>query len=159
MQIACRMTHPVANLFHYYSAPKRPLNTYMLYSNTVRTQIRQENPEFSVGDIVSFDNTVICQAFSFFPHISRCILRLLQSKEISRRYKKISADEKSKFEAKAKTAKEKYKEEMAEYEKKKPKSKIKVVESKKKKPEPESESSESEDSDDSDDSDSESDSE
>merc|ERR1712194_239745 len=121
------------------NAPKRPMNAYMLYANSVRAQIRKDNPELSIGDT---------------------------SKEISARYKKISADEKAELEVQVAKAKEKYKKEMAVYEitepkeTKKSKSKGKSVESKKKKnkPEPEPESSESEESDDSDDSDSDSDS-
>ena len=94
----------------------------------------------------------------------------MQSKEISSRYKALSADEMAKWKSKVDTAKEVYKKEMAEYEKthpkedKKPKAKKPAEgKKKKKKPEPESESSDSEeesadDSDDSDDSDSDSDS-
>merc|ERR1712161_132816 len=107
------------------NAPKRPMNAYMLYANSVRAQIKKENPDLSMGDI---------------------------SKETSVRYKQITGDERSKLEEKVKASKERYKKEMAEYdipepnEMKKSKSKSTTVESKKekKKPEPESESSESE---------------
>jgi len=123
------------------NAPKRPMNAYMLYSNSVRAKVREENPELSITDV---------------------------SKEIGARYKKLGADEKAKLKAKVDSAMEVYKKEMAAYETSKPKEekkqKAKAVESKKKKkkkPEPEPESSDSDDSDDSDgldDSDSESDS-
>jgi len=117
------------------------MNAYMLYSNSVRAKVREENPELSITDV---------------------------SKEIGARYKKLGADEKAKLKAKVDSAMEVYKKEMAAYETSKPKEekkqKAKAVESKKKKkkkPEPEPESSDSDDSDDSDgldDSDSESDS-
>ena len=129
--------------------PKKPMNAYMLYSNSVRARVREENPGLSLGDV---------------------------AKEIASRYKTISADEKAGWQAKSDAAKEVYKKEMAKYDltrppetkaKKNPASAAAAVkkkstdkeEGKKKKPEPEPESSEESDdseseSDDSDDSDS-----
>jgi structure-specific recognition protein 1 len=121
------------------NAPKQPMNAYMLYSNSIRAKIREENPGMSLGDV---------------------------AKEIASQYKTISSDEKAKWQGKADAAKEVYKNDMANYKpadaavvKKKP---ITKAEGKKKKTEPkpgsseESDESESE-SDDSDDSDSDSD--
>jgi structure-specific recognition protein 1 len=123
------------------NAPKQPMNSYMLYSNSVRAKIREENPGFSVGDV---------------------------AKEIASRYKTISAEEKARWQSKADAAKEVYKKEMARYNLTKPVAVVKKKpdakpEGKKKKPAPTPESSEesdeseseSDDSDDSDDSDSE----
>eukprot|EP00578_Thalassiosira_sp_NH16_P002941 CAMPEP_0181137534 /NCGR_PEP_ID=MMETSP1071-20121207/33756_1 /TAXON_ID=35127 /ORGANISM="Thalassiosira sp., Strain NH16" /LENGTH=835 /DNA_ID=CAMNT_0023224293 /DNA_START=149 /DNA_END=2656 /DNA_ORIENTATION=+ len=131
------------------NAPKRPMNAYMLYSNSIRAKIREDNPELTMGGI---------------------------AKEIGARYKNISESQKAMWQAKAEEAKEVYKKQMAKYELTKPKEeeetkpkKLKMkakaaAESKKKKkkqPEPEPESSEDSDSDsesvdDSDDSDSDS---
>ena len=36
------------------NAPKRPMNAYMLYSNSIRAKIREDNPELTMGGIVSF---------------------------------------------------------------------------------------------------------
>ncbi|KAL3792936.1 hypothetical protein ACHAW5_006843 [Stephanodiscus triporus] len=123
------------------NAPKQPMNAYMLYSNSVRAKIREENPGISVGDV---------------------------AKEIGSRYKTISAEEKAGWQSKADAAKEVYKKEMARYNLTKPVAVVKKkpdakLEGKKKKPAPTPESSEesdgseseSDDSDDSDDSDSE----
>ena len=35
------------------NAPKRPMNAYMLYANSVREQVREENPDLSMGEVVS----------------------------------------------------------------------------------------------------------
>lgn len=35
------------------NAPKRPMTAYLLYSNDIRKQVKEENPDFSFGDIVS----------------------------------------------------------------------------------------------------------
>ncbi len=35
------------------NAPKRPMNAYMLYANSVRSQIREENPDMAMADVVS----------------------------------------------------------------------------------------------------------
>jgi hypothetical protein len=35
------------------NAPKKPLNAYMLYGNSVRSQIREENPDLSMPEVVS----------------------------------------------------------------------------------------------------------
>jgi len=111
------------------------MNAYMLYANSIRASVREENPDLAMGEV---------------------------AKEIGTRYKAMGDEEKAKWQAKADKAKEAYKKELAEYEKsnpkkaddKKPKAKKKVEEQKKKKkkaaPEPEPASSE-EDSDDSDD--------
>ena len=115
------------------NAPKRPKNAYMFYANSVRAQIREENPDLSMPDV---------------------------SKEIGMRYKALSEAEQAKWQAKADAAKEVYKKEMVEYEKTKPDvAKKSDKMKKKKKPEPKQESSDSSDSsesdaDDSDDSDS-----
>ena len=34
------------------NAPKRPLNAYMLYGNSVRGHIRDEFPDLSMGEVV-----------------------------------------------------------------------------------------------------------
>lgn len=99
-----------------------------------------------------------------FSSKSHYLHHCLKSKEIGSRYKKISAEEKAKWQTKADAAKEAYKKVFAEYEKNKPKEekpskKAEGKKKKKKQPEPKPESSESEESaDDSDDSDSDSDS-
>lgn len=33
--------------------PQRPMNPYMLFANSVRAQVREENPDMSMGDVVS----------------------------------------------------------------------------------------------------------
>lgn len=38
------------------NAPKKPMNAYMLYANSVRTKVREENPEMSMGEVVSLMN-------------------------------------------------------------------------------------------------------
>lgn len=110
----------------------------MLYANSIRAQVREENPDLAMGDV---------------------------AKEIGSRYKTMSSDEKAKWQAKADAAKETYKGVLAEYENnkpaeeetKKPKAKaakkVEVKKKKKKQPEPEPPSSSEEDDDDSDDSD------
>ena len=35
------------------NAPKKPLNAYLLYANSVRAQIREENPDMSMTQVVS----------------------------------------------------------------------------------------------------------
>lgn len=35
------------------NAPKGPMNAYMLFSQSVRDEIKAENPDFKMGDIVS----------------------------------------------------------------------------------------------------------
>ena len=35
------------------NAPKRPMNAFMLYSNSIRQQVKDENPDMKMGDIVS----------------------------------------------------------------------------------------------------------
>ena len=35
------------------NAPKKPMNAYMLYANSVRAQVREENPDLSMGEVVS----------------------------------------------------------------------------------------------------------
>ena len=42
------------------NAPKKPLNAYMLYANSVRAQVREENPDLSVTDVVSIRIDVHC---------------------------------------------------------------------------------------------------
>mmetsp|Transcript_15934 Transcript_15934/g.32250 ORF Transcript_15934/g.32250 Transcript_15934/m.32250 type:complete len:723 (+) Transcript_15934:271-2439(+) len=75
------------------NAPKRPMNAYMLYANSIRSKVREENPELSMTDV---------------------------TKEISTRFKQISDEEKAKWQGKADAAKEVYKKQMVEYEKNKP---------------------------------------
>ena len=87
------------------NAPKLR-NAYVLYSTSVRAQIREENPDLSFGDV---------------------------AKEISSRYKAFDADEMAKWQSKADAAKEVYKKEMAEYEKTRPKEKTAEKSSAKKK--------------------------
>eukprot|EP00970_Alexandrium_tamarense_P020835 scaffold15735_cov193-Alexandrium_tamarense.AAC.2 len=108
--------------------PQRPMNPYMLFANSVRAQVREENPDMSMGDV---------------------------SKEIGIRYNAIDEEEKAKWQSKADAAKEVYKKEMAQYEKtkpqtekspSKPKTKAKdTVVKKVTKPEPKSESEDSDD--------------
>jgi len=110
------------------NAPKRPMNAYMLYANSVREQVREENPDLSMGEV---------------------------TKEISQKYKSLDEDEMAKWKGKADEAKEEYKKELAVYEKSKPKEDKKKSEKKpskkkqpikEKKPEPKPSSSDSEDS-------------
>lgn len=35
------------------NAPKKPMNAYMLYANSVRAQVREENPDMSMAEVVS----------------------------------------------------------------------------------------------------------
>ena len=37
------------------NAPKRPMNAYILYSNSIRSKVREENPDLAMGEIVSSD--------------------------------------------------------------------------------------------------------
>eukprot|EP00986_Skeletonema_menzelii_P009863 scaffold4599_cov138-Skeletonema_menzelii.AAC.9 len=109
------------------NAPKRPMNAYMLYANSVREQVREENPDLSMGEV---------------------------TKEISQKYKSLDEDEMAKWKGKADEAKEEYKKELAVYEKSKPKEDKKSEKKpskkkqpiKEKKPEPKPSSSDSEDS-------------
>mmetsp|Transcript_8785 Transcript_8785/g.13166 ORF Transcript_8785/g.13166 Transcript_8785/m.13166 type:complete len:825 (+) Transcript_8785:209-2683(+) len=111
------------------NAPKGPMNAYMLYANSVRAQVREENPDLSMTEV---------------------------SKEISQKYKSLDEDEMAKWKGKAGEAKEDYKKKLAAYEKskpadekkseKKPSKKKPGKEKKEKKPEPEPASSDSEDS-------------
>ncbi|KAL7548504.1 hypothetical protein ACHAWF_011782 [Thalassiosira exigua] len=75
------------------NAPKRPMNCFMFYANSVRGQIRQENPHLSLGEV---------------------------SKEIGMRFKAISVEERAKWQAKADAAREDYVRQLAEYKKLKP---------------------------------------
>mmetsp|Transcript_2163 Transcript_2163/g.3395 ORF Transcript_2163/g.3395 Transcript_2163/m.3395 type:complete len:826 (-) Transcript_2163:72-2549(-) len=111
------------------NAPKGPMNAYMLFANSVRAQVREENPDLSMTEV---------------------------SKEISQKYKSLDEDEMAKWKGKAGEAKEDYKKKLAVYEKskpadekkseKKPSKKKPVKEKKEKKPEPKPASSDSEDS-------------
>eukprot|EP00985_Skeletonema_marinoi_P013633 scaffold6789_cov206-Skeletonema_marinoi.AAC.17 len=111
------------------NAPKGPMNAYMLFANSVRAQVREENPDLSMTEV---------------------------SKEISQKYKSLDEVEMAKWKGKAGEAKEDYKKKLAAYEKskpadekkseKKPSKKKPVKEKKEKKPEPKPASSDSEDS-------------
>jgi len=35
------------------NAPKKPMNAYMLYANSVRAKVREENPDMSMAEVVS----------------------------------------------------------------------------------------------------------
>ena len=35
------------------NAPKRPMNAYMLYANSVRAQVKEDNPDMPVTEVVS----------------------------------------------------------------------------------------------------------
>lgn len=130
----------------------------MLYANSIRAQLRKDNPDLAMSELVRY-GYVFCNRYHpriSSPHIS------FQTKEIGNRYKSISVEEKAKWQAKADAAKEVYKSDLAKYQKakatadKKPTAKTEI----KKKPEPESDSSEASDAsseDDSDESDSDSD--
>jgi len=62
------------------NAPKRPMNAYMLFANSVRAKVREENPDMGMGDVVSLrtgslsnfrSSRALCtSSFSnaFFPH-------------------------------------------------------------------------------------------
>jgi len=78
------------------NAPKRPMNSYMLYSNSVRSQIREENPEMPTQNIM---------------------------KEISNRFKLLNEEDQKKWKDKADKVKEVYKKDVEAYEKTKPKEK------------------------------------
>lgn len=68
--------------------PKKPLSSFMLYSAALRATIKAENPEFSIGDI---------------------------GKELGRRWKELSSEDKAPFENDAKRLKAEYVEKMKAY--------------------------------------------
>ena len=70
------------------NASKQPMNAYMLYSNSIRAKIREENPSIFLGSV---------------------------AKQIGSQYKTICADEKAVWQSKADVAKEVYKKERTKY--------------------------------------------
>ena len=63
------------------NAPKKPLSAFFLFSNSQRAAVRAENPEFTIGDI---------------------------GKELGKRWKEISSEDKEPLEAEAKRLKAEY---------------------------------------------------
>lgn len=51
------------------NAPKRPMNAYMLYANSVREQVREENPDLSMGEVVS-----VLDSCAFSVYLCVCVL-------------------------------------------------------------------------------------
>merc|ERR1712129_368535 len=73
------------------NAPKRPMSAYFLFMNSVRPEVRKENPEATIGDI---------------------------AKIMGKMWGEIGADKKAKFDKDAAAAKKKWEMEKAAYEKK-----------------------------------------
>jgi len=73
-------------------APKRPITSYMFFSQEKRNEVKNDNPDASFGDL---------------------------GKIIGNLWKNISPEEKEKYEKKAREDKERYKREMEEFERKK----------------------------------------
>ena len=72
------------------NAPKKPMTAFFLYAATQRANIKDTNPEFSIGDI---------------------------GKELGRRWKELSSEAKEPFESDAKRLKAEYDEKMKAYKK------------------------------------------
>ena len=59
------------------NAPKKPLNAYMLYANSVREQVRQENPGMAMAEVVSAIPSCIYFILAFFnAHTSYLLLEI-----------------------------------------------------------------------------------
>lgn len=70
------------------NAPKRPLSSYLFFSTEKGKEVRQEHPDWSVGDV---------------------------SKEVGRMWRELSDEDRVEYEEKASEAKERYQEEMKSY--------------------------------------------
>jgi hypothetical protein len=73
------------------NAPKKPLTSFMLFSNENRSRIQKENPSMTFGEL---------------------------GKKIGELFRGLSSSEKQKYEDMSKKAKEQYKKQMQEYENK-----------------------------------------
>jgi HMG (high mobility group) box len=71
------------------NAPKKPLTSFMLFSNEVRSQIKKENPDMTFGEL---------------------------GKKIGELFRALSNEKKQKYEDMAKREKERYKKALMEYE-------------------------------------------
>jgi HMG (high mobility group) box len=71
------------------NAPKKPLTSFMLFSNEVRSEIKKENPDMSFGEL---------------------------GKKIGELFRALSSEKKQKYEDMAKREKERYKKALMEYE-------------------------------------------
>ena len=74
------------------NAPKKPLSSYMLFSNHIRSSIKDDNPDIKFGDM---------------------------AKAVAEKYKKLNDKERAKWNEKADTEKKRYEQEMEAYKKKK----------------------------------------
>ena len=74
------------------NAPKKPLSSFMIFSNEVRAQIKKDHPEMTFGEL---------------------------GKKIGELFRALSSDKKLKYEDLAKKEKEKYKQAMIAFENKK----------------------------------------
>jgi hypothetical protein len=72
------------------NAPKKPLTSFMLFSNEIRSQIKNENPSMSFGEL---------------------------GKKIGELFRALSSDKKQKYEDMSKREKERYKKALLEFEK------------------------------------------
>ena len=73
------------------NAPKNPMSSYMLFSNHIRASVKEDNPGIKFGDI---------------------------AKEVSKKYKKFTDQDRDKWGGKAEEDKKRYQHEMAAYKKK-----------------------------------------
>jgi HMG (high mobility group) box len=71
------------------NAPKKPLTSFMLFSNEVRSRIQKENPSMSFGEL---------------------------GKKVGELFRGLSGSEKQKYEDMSKNEKERYKKQMQEFE-------------------------------------------
>lgn len=94
------------------NAPKRGQSSFMFFSNEVRSKVKEENPEFSFGEIVS------CRVLKGIAHGGKpgsLVLFGFQGKKIGAMFKALEPEEKSKYEDLAKKDKERYTREMEAY--------------------------------------------
>ncbi len=70
------------------NAPKKPMTAFMLFSNEMRSKLKEENPDLSFGDL---------------------------AKLVGQKYKELSSDQMAIYEVKVKKDKERYNNEMANY--------------------------------------------
>ena len=71
------------------NAPKRPLTAYFIFTNDIRPELKEENPDWKVGDI---------------------------AKEAGRRWKEMDDEDKTEYNEKAAELKKEYQVKLAEYE-------------------------------------------
>ena len=91
------------------NAPKRNQSSFMFYSNAVRPNVKEDNPDASFGDIVSrlgLKNFGVFETLTFVT---------AQGRIIGAQFKALSEDEKAKYVAMAEKDKERYNKEMEDY--------------------------------------------